>query len=190
MLLVVTDTSPVRYLVQIGQIELLARLFAEITLPSTVAEELRHPSAPTAVRAWMQDLPEWVKVVTAPEGDDPMLGELDPGERAAISLGLSLKADLILIDERKGTAVALTKGFDVTGTLASVVCQKSCNMAKLSNRSKRLRRRVVSSGAPGLVSDEITQSKQEKAYVPKPSLANYCRDGNRVEISRTDLQPL
>jgi len=74
--------------------------------------------------------------------------------------------------------------------VSSVVCQKSCNMAKLSNRSKRLRRRVVSSGAPGLVSDEITQSKQEKAYVPKPSLANYCRDGNRVEISRTDLQPL
>lgn len=45
MLLVVTDTSPIRYLVQIGQIELLARLFDEIKLPSVVAEELRHPSA-------------------------------------------------------------------------------------------------------------------------------------------------
>jgi predicted nucleic acid-binding protein len=103
--------------VQIGRIELLARLFEEIKLPSIVAEELRHPSAPPAVRAWMQDLPEWVKVLTAPESDNPILGKLDPGERAAIALGPSLKADLILIDERKGTAVALTKGFEVTGTL-------------------------------------------------------------------------
>ena len=117
MLLVIADTSPVRYLVQIGRIELLARLFEEIKLPSIVAEELRHPSAPAAVRAWIEDLPEWAKVLTAPESDDPILAKLDPGERAAIALGLSLKADLILIDERKGAAAALTKGFEVTGTL-------------------------------------------------------------------------
>ena len=50
MLLVIADTSPVRYLVQISQIELLARLFEQIELPSIVAAELRHPSAPVAVR--------------------------------------------------------------------------------------------------------------------------------------------
>lgn len=117
MLLVVADTSPVGYLVQIGQIDLLARQFAEIRVPSTVARELQHPSAPAAVRTWIQGLPEWVRILTAPESDDPTLASLDPGERAAIALGLSLKADLILIDERKGAAVALTKGFEVTGTL-------------------------------------------------------------------------
>jgi len=70
MLLVVADTSPVRYLVQIGEIDLLARLFEEIKLPSIVAEELRHPSAPTAVRDWMQDLPKCANILTAPESDD------------------------------------------------------------------------------------------------------------------------
>jgi len=45
-----------------------------------------------------------------------MLKALDPGERSAIALGLSLKADLILIDERKGAAVALNSGFEVAGT--------------------------------------------------------------------------
>lgn len=103
-----------------------------------MAEELRHPSAPTAVRAWMQDLPEWVKVVTAPEGDDPMLGELDPGERAAISLGLSLKADLILIDERKGTAVALMKGLEATGTLGVLDLAATRGLVNLREALDRL----------------------------------------------------
>jgi uncharacterized protein len=49
--------------------------------------------------------------------DDPAIGALDSGERSAIALGLALSTDLILIDDRKGAAVALTKGFEVTGTL-------------------------------------------------------------------------
>lgn len=42
---------------------------------------------------------------------------LDAGERSAIALGIALKADLILIDERKGAAMAVNKGFETTGTL-------------------------------------------------------------------------
>jgi predicted nucleic acid-binding protein len=140
MLLVIADTSPVRYLVQIGQIDVLARLFEEIKLPSAEAEELRHPSAPAAVRAWIQHLPEWVKVLAAPENDDPILGKLDPGERAAIALGLSLKADLILIDERKGTAVALTKGFEVTGTLGILDLAATRGLVDLPDALDRLTR--------------------------------------------------
>ena len=51
------------------------------------------------------------------EIDDASLAELDSGERSAISLALSLKADVILIDDRKGAAAARHKGFEVTGTL-------------------------------------------------------------------------
>jgi predicted nucleic acid-binding protein len=117
MLLVVADTSPIRYLVQIDQIELLARLFQKILIPSIVADELRHPSAPAAVRAWIKAPPAWLDVVTAPESNDPALNTLDPGEKAALALGASQRADLILIDERKAAAVALKKGFETTGTL-------------------------------------------------------------------------
>jgi len=111
MRLVIADTSPVRYLVQIGQIDLLARLFENIMLPSIVADELRHPSAPAEVQAWTKRLPGWVEVLPAPELDDPGRKMLDPGERSAIALGLALKADLILIDEHKGAVAALNKGF-------------------------------------------------------------------------------
>jgi len=66
MRLVVADTSPIRYLVRIGQIELLPRLFERIFIPSVVAEELRHPSAPFAVRDWMNCPPEWLEISAAP----------------------------------------------------------------------------------------------------------------------------
>jgi predicted nucleic acid-binding protein len=88
----------------------------------------------------MQDLPEWVKVMTPPESDDPALGKLDPGERAAIALGLSLKADLILIDERKGTAVALTKGFEATGTLGVLDLAARRGLVNLQDALDRLTR--------------------------------------------------
>lgn len=38
MLLVIADTSPIRYLVQIDQVDLLAQLFEKILLPTIVAE--------------------------------------------------------------------------------------------------------------------------------------------------------
>src|ERR1700685_305736 len=113
MRLVVADTRPIRYLVRIGQIDLLPHSFEKIFLPSVVADELLHASAPPAVQAWMELPPAWGEVLPAPETDDPMIKALDPGEGAPIALGLPLHADLILIDDRKGAAAALNKGFEV-----------------------------------------------------------------------------
>jgi predicted nucleic acid-binding protein len=117
MRLVVADTSPVRYLIRIGEIGLLPGLFEKIMVPSVVVEELRHPSAPTVVRDWMREPPVWLEVLPVVTPDDPLFRALDDGERAAIALALTLQADLILIDERAGAAAAAQKGFAVTGTL-------------------------------------------------------------------------
>ena len=65
----------------------------------------------------MKQPPTWIEVRPVTSIDDPGLETLDPGERSAIALGLSLKADLILIDDRKGAAAARDKGFAITGTL-------------------------------------------------------------------------
>ncbi len=62
MVIVVADTSPLRYLVQIDQIQLLPRLFEKILIPSVVSDELRHPSAPEVVRSWMSKKPDWLEV--------------------------------------------------------------------------------------------------------------------------------
>jgi len=117
MRLVVADTSPIFYLLSIGQIELLPRLFGKVFVPDAVHRELCHPAAPPMLREWVAEHPSWLEVTAVDSIDDAALRPLGVGERAAITLALSIHADLILIDERKGTAAALTRGFAVTGTL-------------------------------------------------------------------------
>ena len=45
------------------------------------------------------------------------LPALDDGERSAIALALSRRADLILMDDRSGVAAALAYGLEAIGTL-------------------------------------------------------------------------
>jgi len=42
---------------------------------------------------------------------------LDLGEEEAIDLAVEIHADMILMDDREGVAVARSKGIEVTGTL-------------------------------------------------------------------------
>jgi len=59
--------------------------------------------------------------------------------RAAITLALTLRADLILIDERKGTNAALKKGFEVTGTLGVLSRAASRGFVDLADSFARLK---------------------------------------------------
>ena len=59
MILVVADTGPIRYLVLIEAIEVLARLYDRVVLPQAVFAELTHAHAPEAVQRWAATLPDW-----------------------------------------------------------------------------------------------------------------------------------
>ena len=48
----VADTSPLNYLVLIGAIDVLPRLFEAVIVPDAVKAELLHARAPAAVRRW------------------------------------------------------------------------------------------------------------------------------------------
>ena len=140
MRLVVADTSPIFYLLSIGHIDLLPQLFGKVFLPDAVHKELCHPAAPSVVREWVDGLPAWAEVTAVEASDDATLQSLGAGERAAITLALSLHADLILIDERKGTTVALGKGFDVTGTLGVLGLAARRGLIDLADSFARLKR--------------------------------------------------
>jgi predicted nucleic acid-binding protein len=140
MRLVIADISPIRYLAQIGQIELLHRLFESVSIPREVAAELNDPSAPAVVQSWIQNAPVWLKVRESAATDDPALKALDPGERSAIELGMALNADLILIDERRGSAVAVSKGFETTGTLGILDLAARRGLIDLRDAIEQLKR--------------------------------------------------
>lgn len=114
-MIVVSDTSPLNYLILIGHEDVLPSLFGQIVAPPAVIAELMHPGAPPPVRAWAATPPSWLEVVR-PSAIDSAL-RLGAGETEAISVARELDADLLLIDERAATAVAHSLGLQVIGTL-------------------------------------------------------------------------
>jgi len=116
--IVVADTGPLNYLALIGESELLSQLFEAVVVPEVVRDELSRGRTPQSVRAWMDSRPAWLRVVPTPAiPEDLQQPALDVGERAAIALALSMRLDLILIDDRAGTMAARTRGIAAMGTL-------------------------------------------------------------------------
>jgi predicted nucleic acid-binding protein len=141
MRLVVADTGPLNYLVLIGAIEVLPKLFEQILVPVAVYGELAHADAPAPVRAFIAQKPAWLEVRANPDrtNDDAFGLTLDEGERAAITLATSIGADLILIDDREGVAVAYRHGLTVTGTLGVLDLAARRGLLDLSTSFARLR---------------------------------------------------
>ena len=114
-MIVVSDTSPLNYLLVLGEVDLLPRLFGSVVIPKAVAEELRHPQAPLEVKAFVDGPPVWLEAREASAGE-PIEG-IDKGEAEAIYLALQAKADLLIIDDAAGRAAARARGLRVTGVL-------------------------------------------------------------------------
>lgn len=118
MKVVVADTSPLNYLILIGEIEILSRLYTRVLVPHEVAAELADAGAPPQVSDWIQSRPEWLEVRPVRESERaPALQHLDPGERAAILLAREEDGVLLLIDDASGRAEANRLGIPNTGTL-------------------------------------------------------------------------
>ena len=135
-MIVVSDTSPINYLILTSCVDLLPRLFGQVITPPTVLEELSHPRAPGPVRDWASSPPEWL-IVKRPKAallDSP----LGPGEAAAIALAEECGAYL-LIDERDGRAEAHRRGLTVVGTLAVLDRAASLDLVDLPEAIERLR---------------------------------------------------
>jgi predicted nucleic acid-binding protein len=80
-----------------------------LLVPSAVVDELNHPRAVAAVRAWLTRVPSWLVVQECAEAADARLARLDPGERQAIQLATREHADLLLMDERPASASHVNK---------------------------------------------------------------------------------
>ncbi len=113
----VADTSPLRYLVLIGAVEVLPRLFETVAMPDAVHAELLHARMPAAARRWANALPAWLTVMAAPVDAGSDLRLIDAGERAAIALASVSRPDPLLVDDRAAVAVAQARGLAVTDTL-------------------------------------------------------------------------
>jgi predicted nucleic acid-binding protein len=118
-MIVVSDNSPLQYLILVECIEVLPKLYGQVLTTPQVIEELTHAEAPSGVRAWARSLPAWLKIESPLKID--FLDTIDAGEASAISLAEERHADLVLIDERAGTDAARRVGIQAIGTLGVLI---------------------------------------------------------------------
>jgi len=159
--IVVSDTTPLNYLVLIGQIELLPRLYRRVVVPQAVVDELQHILAPQAVRTWMENPPTWLEVrnVDVTRASRTLL---DPGELAALMLAEELHADLVLMDERNGRDEAMRRNLRVVGTLAVLADAASQELIDLPQVLEQLQKTNF------FVSQRVLHSLLNRFNKPKP----------------------
>lgn len=138
MTLVVADTGPIRYLLVIGAIDVLHRLYDRVYLPASVRRELTDEHAPGLVRSWALNPPSWVEICEVECA--VALMDLDVGEADAISLAQTIGADWILLDEREGRDRALALKLRVSGTVGVLEKAAEVGLVNLSEAFAKLRR--------------------------------------------------
>jgi len=138
-MIVVSDTSPINYLVLIGCQDLLPTLFDRILIPEAVLRELQAGGTPEPVRQFIAAAPDWIEVRSAPE-IPTTLAHLDSGEREALALALAVGANFVLVDERKGRQAAEDHGLEAYGTIGVILVAAERKVVTLEDALGRLQK--------------------------------------------------
>jgi predicted nucleic acid-binding protein len=164
-MIVIADTTPLNYLILIGQPNLLPRLYGRVLIPPAVYEELQAEGAPASVRDWAVHRPAWLEVRPAllplDIGHDP----LDAGECEAIALALELKADLLILDDRDARIEASRRSLVVIGTLRVLEDAAQLGLVDLPDALRRLQQTTFRASAKLLQDmldrDEVRRKREQ-----------------------------
>jgi predicted nucleic acid-binding protein len=122
-MIIVSDASSVIALAACDKIDLLDKFFGHVCIPQAVFKELTIPNKPN-----VETITEWAKGRIVPVKNATAVTafslNLDPGESEALSLYWEIAADYLLIDEKKGRAIAARNGIKTVGTIGILLLAK------------------------------------------------------------------
>lgn len=110
----ISNTSCLIVLSKIGELDLLRKLYGEITTSTEVVSEFAHP------------LPDWVKVnsITDRYSQQILELQLDKGEASVIALAIETPKSTIILDDYKARVIAEKLGLKITGTIGIIINAK------------------------------------------------------------------
>ena len=123
---VVSNTSPIIFLGNVGCLKLLSSCFSKILIPKAVATELKAKQLPPLL--------EFRRISASGESFvDTHYGALHRGELEAIQLAQEVNADLVLLDDLLARNKAKELNISVMGTLGIFLF--ACRQGYISPRS-------------------------------------------------------
>lgn len=131
---VVCNSSPLIHLSKAGRLSLLRDFFQEILVPKKVLMESVENSGGAEDAKEIENA-DWIHPMTIEDLDlkKALKLTIDEGEAAAIVLALEQKADLVLMDDYDGRAMAKEYNLKVVGTIGILL------KAKLEGKTISLR---------------------------------------------------
>jgi len=152
-MIVVSNTSPLHYLILIEAEHVLPELYGRVIIPTEVLRELQSEKAPERLRTWIESSPAWLDVLDAPP-HEPVV-RIHAGEVSAIALAVKIQAGLILMDDRDGRTYAEEQGLQVTGVLGVLRDAAQQKMVDFEAAIERLRE--TNFRAPQSLLDELLE---------------------------------
>jgi hypothetical protein len=128
---VICNTSPIQYLYQLGQLDILPRISQPIIVPTAVVAELEMG------RVQGVELPDVTTLdgfeVRSPQHPLSMAlaADLGPGETEVLMLGLELDDPLLILDDGLARRIARSRGLSVRGTLGVLLDAKSGGLIEI-----------------------------------------------------------
>jgi len=128
--LVISNTTPMINLAEIGRMDVLQQLFGEIVIPPAVADELheKRDLFPAVARA--MELP-FIRIVAPKDRSlvSTLTLELHFGEAECLALAMEQTTDLLLLlDELAARRVARHRKLNFTGTVGCLNLAKTQNL--------------------------------------------------------------
>jgi len=111
---IISDTSCFIILTNVGELELLQKVYGQIVTTPEIVAEFGEP------------LPEWVEIAEVKDKYRQTILELqiDKGESSAIALALETPDSVVILDDYKARKIAERLGVTLTGTIGVIIKAK------------------------------------------------------------------
>lgn len=128
-MVIISDTTTLSTLAQMNDLWILEQQFTEIAIPQPVFEELKQLSQ-FDFDISIFSKAKWLKVQSVSESPvlNLLLTLVDIGEAHAIALAVEKKADLLIIDEKKGRNIAKSMNLNFTGLGGILIRAKAAGL--------------------------------------------------------------
>ena len=112
--IIISDTSCFIILTNIGELDLLHKVYSKIITTTDIADEFGEP------------LPDWIEIVNVKDKYRQQLLEIqiDKGESSAIALALETPDSTLILDDYKARKIATLLGMNFTGTIGVIIKAK------------------------------------------------------------------
>ncbi len=138
-MIIVSDTTPLRYLVEIEEAHILPQLFGKVIIPEKVSEELNGPKTPQQIKDWIQSPPEWIEIRQADISLFTPKMKIEDGEREALAVALELNATAVLLDDNRAAKEAQRLNLSIVRTYAILERAAERNLLDLPTAIQKIK---------------------------------------------------